>query len=128
MHNLTIQGDSDSKNLVVAIGVTDDPKPKVEEFLQHAKLDFRAGLYLYPQSGPSDISIDEQSAVGFARAAKKEIRKACSEFSPKLIHLFFFGPLGLAVLLGQKLNGLADILCYERSKEFTYVPSCLIQA
>lgn len=115
-------------DLVVAIGATDDPKPKVEEFLKNVNLNVRASLYLYPQAGSSDISIDEQSAVGFARAAKKEMRSVVSQFSPRLIHLFFFGPLGLAVLLGQKLNGLVDIQCYERSKEQAYVPSCLIKA
>lgn len=124
----TVEERPEGTDLVVAIGATDDPKPKVEEFLKNANLNVRTSLYLYPQSGPSDISIDEQSAVGFARAAKKEIRSAISQFSPRLIHLFFFGPLGLAVLLGQKLNGLVDVQCYERSKEQSYVSSCLIKA
>ncbi|MGH8703153.1 MAG: SAVED domain-containing protein [Burkholderiales bacterium] len=44
------------------------------------------------------------------------------------MHLFFFGPFGLAVLLGQKLNGLADIQCYERSKAPGYTPSCRLPA
>lgn len=114
--------------IIVAIGATDDPRPKVEEFLRNSDLKVRASLYLYPQSGLSDICINEQTAVGFARSVKREIRSAISQFSPKIIHLFFFGPLGLAVLLGQKMNGLVDIQCYERSKEQTYVPSCLIQA
>jgi hypothetical protein len=32
------------------------------------------------------------------------------------------------VLLGQKLNGLADIQCYERDKTNGYVPSCRLPA
>jgi len=128
LNSIVLQADQHAKDIVVAIGITDDPKPKVEEFLQNTGLNFRAALYIYPQAGPSDISINERTAVGFARATKKEIRQACSQFSPKLIHLFFFGPLGLAVLLGQKLNGLVDIQCYERSKEHAYVPSCLVRA
>lgn len=123
-----VEGDEESTEIAVAVGATDDPRPKVEEFLMNSGIKTRASLYLYPESGPSDISIDEQTAVGFARATKKEVRSAISKFSPKLIHLFFFGPLGLAVLLGQKMNGLVNIKCYERSKEHGYVPSCLIQA
>lgn len=126
--SVTIDGNQEGTDLIVAIGATDDPKPKVEEFLRNASLNVKAFLYLYPQAGPSDISINEQSAVGFARTAKKEIRRACSQFSPRLIHLFLFGPLGFAVLLGQKMNGLVNIQCYERSKEQAYVPSCLIPA
>lgn len=123
-----VDGNKEGSEIAIAVGATDDPMPKVEEFLGNSELKIRASLYLYPESGPSDISIDEQTAVGFARAAKKEVRSAISKFSPKLIHLFFFGPLGLAVLLGQKMNGLVNIQCYERSKEHGYVPSCLIQA
>lgn len=123
-----VDGDQEGTEIVVAVGATDDPRPKVEEFLANSGLKIRASLYLYPESGPSDISINEQTAVGFARAAKKEIRNVISRFSPRIIHLFFFGPLGLAVLLGQKMNGLVNIQCYERSKEYAYVPSCLIQA
>lgn len=123
-----VDGDQDGTEIAVAVGATDDPRPKVEEFLANSGIKIRASLYLYPESGPSDISIDEQTAVGFARATKKEMRNAISKFSPKLVHLFFFGPLGLAVLLGQKMNGLVNIQCYERSKEHAYVPSCLIQA
>lgn len=123
-----VDGDKESTEIAVAVGATDDPRSRVEEFLSESGLKVRASLYLYPESGPSDISINEQTAVGFARTAKKKIRLAISQFSPKIIHLFFFGPLGLAVLLGQKMNGLVNIQCYERSKEQAYVPSCLIQA
>ena len=126
--NSITDGLPNSEDLVIGIGVTDDPKPKMEEFLQKSGLKFCAAAYLYPSSGPDDTVIDEQTSAGFARSIKKEIRKVCSQFNPKKIHLFYFGPLALAVLLGQKLNGLSDIQCYERSKEQAYVPSCLINA
>jgi hypothetical protein len=72
--------------------------------------------------------VDAQTVGALAAAVKREIRRACNRYTPRVIHLFYFGPLGLAVLLGQKLNGLADIQCYERSKTSGYTPSCRLPA
>ena len=52
------------------------------------------------------------------------MRRFADRHEAGLIHFFFFGPLGLAVLLGQKFNGLPDIQCYERNKIDGYGPSC----
>jgi hypothetical protein len=123
-----VDGDPVGDDLVVGIGVTDDPRPKVEHYLTKTDLKTRAALYLRPSGGPSATSVDAQTVGAFASAVKREIRRACNRYQPRVIHLFYFGPLGLAVLLGQKLNGLADIQCYERSKTAGYTPSCRLPA
>ena len=100
----------------------------MEHYLNQTDLKIRAFLYLQPFGGLSATSVDDRTVGAFASAAKREIRRACNRYQPRLIHLFYLGPLGLAVLLGQKLNGLADIQCYERSKTTGYTPSCRLPA
>ena len=121
-------GDPAGQDILVGIGITDDPRAKVEHYLVHVGLGVRASVYLYPPGGPSATSVDERTAGACAAALKREIRRMCDRYAPRVIHLFYFGPLGLAVLLGQKLNGLADIQCYERNKTTGYTPSCRLPA
>lgn len=123
-----VDGDPAGHDLVVGVGVTDDPRPRVEHYLPQTDLTVRAALYLRPPGGASAISVDVATVGAFTTAVKREIRRACNHYQPRLIHLFYFGPLGLAVLLGQKLNGLADVQCYERSKPTGYTPSCRLPA
>ena len=120
--------DPNGEDVVVAIGVTDDPRPRVEQYLGQAGLRIRAGVYVYPAAGPSATSVNGQTVGAFATAVKRVIRRVCNLNSPRIIHLFYLGPLGLAVLLGQKLNGLTDIQCYERDRADGYTPSCRLRA
>lgn len=123
-----VEGDREAEDVLVAIGVTDDPRPRVEQYLTQSGASVRAVLYLSPISGPSATSISTRTAPAFAAAVKREIRALCNKHLPQTVHLFYFGPLGLAVLLGQKLNGLADIQCYEHVKAGGYAPSCRLHA
>jgi hypothetical protein len=123
-----VEGEALGRDLVVGVGVTDDPRPKVEQYLSRARLEVRSSVYLYPTGGPSPTSLSERNVGAFACGLKREIRSFCDRYAPPLIHLFYFGPLGLAVLFGQKLNGLTDIQCYERDKTCGYTPSCRLPA
>jgi hypothetical protein len=123
-----LENDPAGQDLLVGVGITDDPRSKVEQCLAHAGLQIRASLYLYPPGGPSATSVTERTVGACAAAVKREIRRMANRYEPRVIHFFYFGPLGLAVLLGQKLNGLADIQCYERSKSVGYTPSCRLPA
>jgi hypothetical protein len=122
-------GNPEASDILVGIGVTGDPAPAVDQFLGVSDLVVKAQLYLFPKAGSSETSMDEGTVNGFAKTVKERIREYCGRYTPIRIHLFYFGPLGLAVLLGQKLNGLgADVQCYERSKSLGYTPSCLLPA
>jgi hypothetical protein len=123
-----VEGEATGAEVAVGVGITDDPQPKVEEYLSRAGLKVRASLYLSPPGGPSPSRVNERNVGGVATALKRGMRGFVDRQGARLIHLFYFGPLGLAVLLGQKLNGLADIQCYERNKTTGYTPSCRLSA
>ncbi len=123
-----VDGDSAADEVVIGVGITDDPRPKVEQYLRRGEIKVRASLYLYPPGGPSPASIGEWNVGAIAVALKREMRRFADQRGARLIHLFYFGPLGLAVILGQKLNGLADVQCYERDKTDGYTPTCRLPA
>jgi hypothetical protein len=121
-------GDPAAEEVLVAIGMTDDPRPKVEQYVSSAGLKVAAALYLYPAAGPSATAVSARTAGAFAAALKRDIRAFCNRRQASAVHVFYVGPLGLAVLLGQKMNGLPDIQCYEQSKTTGYTPSCRLSA
>ena len=119
-------GDRTAKGAVVAVGVTGDPRARLKQCLEAFGISVKAFLYIAPTAGVGDTAINKQNVVGFARAVKREMRSFCDDYSPRTIHFFYYGPFGLSVLIGQKLNGLVDIQCYERHKTQGYSPSCLL--
>ena len=115
-------------DIAIGIGITADPKPTLESFAKGVGLQFSATLYVYPKAGPSVTAVTKETAGSLAALIKDEMRRFISKREPRTIHLFYVGPLGLAVLLGQRLNSLGDIQCYERSRTDGYVPSCRLLA
>jgi len=90
-------------------------------------MDFRAGLYLTPQEGPHDYSVQGVAqASALARLVRLELRKALATYRPKVTHLFYFGPQSLAILIGQKLNACGAIQLYEFQNP-GYTPSCQLR-
>src|SRR5262249_58169461 len=121
-------GGPEADEIAAAIGVTGDPRPTIATYLAESGLTVKSTVYIAPAGGVHETSLSAKTFAAFARAAKEKIREACQQHNPRRIHLFYFGPLGLAVLLGQKLNGLVDVQCYERSKTKGYAPSCVLPA
>ncbi|MFW1406318.1 SAVED domain-containing protein [Vibrio parahaemolyticus] len=50
-----------------------------------------------------------------------------NKYKSKKTHLFYFGPFGLAVFLGQKLTSVGAIQLYE-FQDPGYNPSCLLKS
>jgi len=121
-------GSAEGDEVAIAIGITDDPRPRVERFLAGTRLKVKATAFLYPRSGASSTMVTAGTVGTVSVALKQEMRRFADRHAARLIHLFYFGPLGRAVLLGQRLNGLGDIQCYERSKTEEYVRSCRLPA
>lgn len=125
---VSADGDPNADEVAVGIGVAADPRPAVESFAAASGLPLRASLYLYPMGGPSMAAVNKDTVGSFAIQLKDAMRLFISPHNPRVINLFYVGPLGLAVLLGQRLNGLGTIQCFERSRTDGYVPSCRLLA
>jgi len=124
LESVDVEGVVTARDIAIGIGITADPRPAVESFALKGRLELKSSLYLYPKGGPSVTAVTKDYVGSYAALLKDGMRGFISRHEPKMIHLFYVGPLGLAVLLGQRLNGLGDIQCYERSKTDGYVLSC----
>jgi hypothetical protein len=62
-----------------------------------------------------DIQIrDDREAASLARMTSRAIRNALDTYGPlEAVHLFFAGPAGLAVLIGQLTNTLPPVVTYD---------------
>ena len=77
--------------------------------------EFSAVSLIAPKNGRYPASIQSPGqAVHLARLVADQIRRARTEH-PHLecTHVFLSGPVGLAVLIGQQLNGLGPVQTYE---------------
>ncbi len=116
-----------SQDLLVVIGVKDDPLVSVENYVAQSRLRYRAAVRLYPQGGCGHLK-SAGEALAFAEQTKKAIRAARTRARAEgRNHLFLLGPFGLAVFLGQKLTSAGDVQCYEYQNP-GYTPSCFLKA
>jgi hypothetical protein len=59
---------------------------------------------------------------------REELLTAGARYRPSRIHWFAAVPVGLAMLLGQRLNTLPPSQWYEHLEGSRYVPSALLRA
>jgi hypothetical protein len=78
-----------------------------------------------PSPGSQSIAGAEE-AYAYARAVREQLGKLVKEHGIKRTRLFFYGPLALAVFLGQQLTSVGEIQLFEY-QDPGYVPSCLLK-
>ncbi|MGL1301997.1 SAVED domain-containing protein, partial [Vibrio parahaemolyticus] len=77
----------------------------VADFFKSTGTPLKKIISLQPESTPGNFSIKNDSeAVALASASKDIIKSMINKYKSKKTHLFYFGPFGLAVFLGQKLT------------------------
>ena len=115
-----------SRDLCVEFNQAFDVSLKVNQFTHYSGRSFRARLRLIPDAGMGS-TIDGATALKYADDAKQQIRKAIDSYGCNVVHLFYAGPLGLAIFVGRLFNAMhADIQCYEEQK-VGYKPTCLLR-
>jgi len=118
--------DKSSKDLCVEISQQADVSSKVDDYIRTNGKTFQAKISLVSDLGIG-ARIDCPTALAYAIETKKLIRQTVDKYRCKTVHLFYAGPLGLAIFMGRLFNAMhADIQCYEEQREVGYVPSCLL--
>lgn len=125
-HTLGIKSKGDE--LAVVFNITGKALTDVADYFKSASTPLKKVISLQPESAPGNFSIKNDSeAVALASAWKDIIKSMITKYSSKKIHLFYFGPFGLAVFLGQKLTSVGSIQLYE-FQDPGYKPSCLLKS
>lgn len=121
-------GLSQSGNDIVFIfNITGKALDEVVNYLKENRIGIKKIILIQPQKTPGNFSIQSDSeAVALASASKDILKGFISKYKSSKTHLFYFGPLGLSVFLGQKLTSMGIIQLYE-FQDPGYKPSCLIK-
>ena len=118
---------SEGKDIVMVFNITGKALDEVADYLKKEKIQIRQIIQILPQNKPGNLSIESDSdAVSFASAAKDVLKENLVKYKAKKTHLFFYGPLALAIFLGQKLTSVGNIQLYE-FQDPGYKPSCSIR-
>lgn len=125
----TVSHDAQGLDLAVFISMRGDVESAVVATPDLPK--FRA-VTRVQAAGSGMSKLTAAQAVHAARLAAEEIRSAKQRFSVvRKIHVFFSGPAGVAVLIGQQLNALGPVQLYELDQTpnngvGTYLPAALL--
>ena len=119
---------SGSDEIAVVFNITGAAVDDVAEYFKIASTPLKKMVSIEPANTPGGLSIkNDIEAVSLASASKDIIKKMLTKHKAKKVHLFFFGPIGLSIFLGQKLTSLGSIQLYEFSSP-GYKPSCLLKS
>ncbi len=87
---------------------------QVIDFIEKQKLPVKKIISVQPPNSPGSTSIaDDREAMAFTIKARNTLKKALSDCNVHKTHVFFFGPLGLSIFVGQMLTSVGDIQLYE---------------
>jgi hypothetical protein len=119
---------SKGNELAVVFNITGKALTDVADYFKSTTTPLKKIISIQPDSAPGNFSIENDSeAVALASTSKDIIKSMISKYTSKKIHLFYFGPFGLAVFLGQKLTSVGSIQLYE-FQDPGYKPSCLLKS
>lgn len=123
------EGHPAGTDLAVLLSVTKPVPPDFAAFRRELP-PLRAVVHVAALQGDRQLRIAEPGqATAIVERTIEETVRACARFRPKRIHWFGSIPLGVAMLLGQRLNTLPPSQLYERLEDGgRYVPSVLLQA
>lgn len=121
--------DLNGEDVAVLINVRGDVEPAVRASTGLPR--FAVISRVTPESGTYPASVETPGqATHLARAVAGEIRRVRTEHPyATRTHIFLSGPLGLAVLIGQQLNGLGQVQTYEHIQgdgPGTYVSAAML--
>ena len=117
-----------SSEIALAFSITGKSVPDVSSYFATNSIPLKRIISIEPDSEPGNFSIQNDSeAVSLAAAAKDLIKQMITKYRPTKTHLFYFGPAGLALFLGQKLTSVGAIQLYE-FQDPGYKPSCLLKS
>ena len=118
---------TENPEVAVIFNITGQALEDVVSFLKENNVSVKQLILINPSNTPGNLSIQNDSeAVSLASASKDIIKEMTTRFKSKKTHLFYFGPLGLSVFLGQKLTSVGQVQLYE-FQDPGYKPSCLIK-
>ena len=115
----------DGQDTVIALSISRDVQPSAEQWMQAMRPSIHEVVQISPRSGIGKMTVqDGAQALAMAYQIESAIISARDARPSGVIHLLGAMPIGLAVLIGTRLNRCGPIQCYEHtSSADIYAPS-----
>jgi hypothetical protein len=108
-----IDGDPTGTDLVVILNVKGDARPEVLEYAASVGLQPKVNLVVSPPSEGGQAIGGSSDAVAYALAARDKVGEVVKKYGIKRTHVFYYGPLALAIFLGQHFSSVGELQLYE---------------
>ena len=119
---------SNGNEIAFVFNITGKALDEVANYFKAHSTPIKKIISIQPKNNPGNLSIQNDSeAVSLTSASKDILKEMIIKYKAVKTHLFFFGPIGLAIFLGQKLTSLGAIQLYE-FQDPGYKPSCSIKS
>ena len=106
--------DPTGDSVALVFSLTGDATIEVQECIQRSNLMVKSLVSVKPANGPGSRSIlNANEAVSLALASRDCLKGVLLKNRVHTTHLFFYGPLALAIFVGQKLTSLGQVRIFE---------------
>lgn len=116
-------GDAASEDVVLAIGISAHIEQAVAEYLAHEGMKPRGAIHVALDTGsvPQGHRLTPSQGLSVVNQAIDAVRRFKDDYGMKRgrLHLFLACPLGMSVMLGQRLNTLSGCVLYEHDPSQT---------
>ncbi len=110
-------------DLVLGLNIRGDGREDVRHYIDSTGNPPKLFAFMAPASQGSHAIGGSGDACAFALAVREHLGKLVKSHGINRTRLFYYGPLALAVFLGQQLSSVGEIQLFEY-QDPSYVPSC----
>ncbi len=118
-----LEGDLAGRELVVGLNIKGDGRQDVMSYIEGTGIRPRAFVFLSPLTQGGQAIGGSEDACAFAAGVRSRLGALIKTYRVTRTHLFYYGPLALAVFLGQQLTSIGEVQLYE-FQDPGYIPSC----
>lgn len=120
------EGGRSGGDLAIGLSISGQGAADLKRFTSAAGIP--AFAYAEPATGTGHFAIRSAGdAVALAASAKEFIRESRERYHAGRVHLFLYSPITFAVFLGQVLNAVGAVVCYERTSDGSYQESVTLR-
>jgi len=121
-----VEAASDGTDIVLGLNIKGDGRQDVITYVQSTGNPPRMFAFMSPPSQGAQSMSGSGDAVAFAQAVRENLGQLLKKYGLRQTRIFFYGPLALAVFLGQQLTSVGDIQLFEY-QDPGYVSTCRLR-
>jgi hypothetical protein len=121
-----IEGSQDGTDIVLGLNIRGDGRQDVIKYIESTGNFPKRYVFASPPSLGAQSIRGAGDAVAFAQAVREHLGALLKKYDVRKTRLFFYGPLALAVILGQQLTSVGEVQLFEY-QDPGYTPTCSLK-